>query len=100
VKKFPVAFLLSLQILAFAPNVAWAEDLETLSQQAYTAQQAQRYAQAEALWNKAIAIAPEQAILYYNLGVSLYSQKRFDEAIAAYQQAIQRDAKSTESHLA
>jgi Flp pilus assembly protein TadD len=73
VKTFPVAFLLSFQMLAFAPNVAWAEDLETLSQQAYTAQQTQHYAQAEALWNQAIALAPEQAILYYNLGVSFYS---------------------------
>ncbi len=55
---------------------------------AHTFQQANRHQEAVLLLRAAIAVAP-QAILHYNLGVSLQQIGLFSEAIASYRNAIQ-----------
>ncbi|MEH2049548.1 tetratricopeptide repeat protein, partial [Nostoc sp.] len=40
---------------------------------------------------KAIQIDPNYATAYYNLGITLYEQKKLDAAVAAFQKAIQID---------
>jgi tetratricopeptide (TPR) repeat protein len=49
------------------------------------------YPAAEALFRKAIAADPDQALGYCNLGAVLTSQGKYDEAIAALHRAIDLD---------
>jgi len=50
---------------------------------------AQAYETAANLWQAIVHRYPDRADAYYALGVSLYALDRLDEAIAAYQTAIQ-----------
>jgi tetratricopeptide (TPR) repeat protein len=52
---------------------------------------AKNYPSAEALFRKAIAADPNQALGYCNLGAVLTSQGKYDEAIAALHRAIALD---------
>jgi tetratricopeptide (TPR) repeat protein len=52
---------------------------------------AKNFPAAEALFRKAIAADPSQALGYCNLGAVLTSQKKYDEAIVALQRAIALD---------
>jgi tetratricopeptide (TPR) repeat protein len=53
---------------------------------------------AERLYREGIAACEACATLYFNLGVVLEDQDRADEAIAAYQQALQCDPDHGDSH--
>ena len=53
---------------------------------------------AELLYRKGIAACDASATLFFNLGVLLEDQTRSDEAIAAYQQALQCDPDHSDSH--
>ncbi len=65
----------------------------SLLQQAQTALQEERYADAETLLNKAVENEPNSAEAYYTLGLSLHLQTEVLEAIAAYENAIRIDPK-------
>lgn len=53
---------------------------------------------AERLYRTGIAACDPCAVLFFNLGVLLEDQHRCDEAIAAYQQALQCDPDHLDSH--
>jgi tetratricopeptide (TPR) repeat protein len=57
--------------------------------------QAADYAGAEALFRKAIAADPADALGYCNLGAALIPQRRYDEAIAALQRSLALDPSFT-----
>jgi tetratricopeptide (TPR) repeat protein len=59
---------------------------------------AREWQAAERLYRKGIAACEACATLFFNFGVLLEDQDRFDEAIAAYQQALQRDPDHRDSH--
>ncbi|HEV3238477.1 MAG TPA: tetratricopeptide repeat protein, partial [Gemmataceae bacterium] len=44
--------------------------------------------EATSYYRVALAIRPETAIVYYNLGTALHGQKKLDEAVAAFRKAI------------
>ena len=52
---------------------------------------ARRFAEAAEQIQKAIALEPAWDQLYFGLGLVLLQQKRFDEAIAALQTAVQKE---------
>jgi tetratricopeptide (TPR) repeat protein len=59
---------------------------------------AREWQAAERLYRTGIAATDASATLLFNLGVLLEDQDRTDEAIAAYQQALQRDPDHRDSH--
>jgi tetratricopeptide (TPR) repeat protein len=59
---------------------------------------AREWQAAELLYRQGIAATEACATLLFNLGVLLEDQDRCDEAIAAYQQALQRDPDHRDSH--
>ena len=64
---------------------------DPLNDDGYRLFSASDYVGAEALFRKAIAANPKQALGYNNLGAALIAQRRFDEAVMALQKAIALD---------
>jgi tetratricopeptide (TPR) repeat protein len=71
--------------------VATSPASNTLNDQGAALYNAKNYPAAEALFRKAIAVDPNQALGYCNLGAVLTSQGKYDEAIAALHRAIALD---------
>jgi len=57
-----------------------------------------RYQEAEVAYTRALEHAPNDARLYYQLGISLWEQQRFAEAERAHRQALKLEPKSAEAH--
>jgi len=51
------------------------------------------------LYDRSIRFKPDSAIWYYNRGVSLGRQRRYQEAITAYDEALARDPSHASSHF-
>jgi tetratricopeptide (TPR) repeat protein len=71
--------------------VASSQSSNTLNDQGAALYNAKNYPAAEALFRKAIAVDPNQALGYCNLGAVLTSQGKYEEAIAALHRAITLD---------
>lgn len=54
---------------------------------------------ATALYDRSIKLNPSSAIWYYNRGVALGKQRRYREAISAYDEALARDPGHATSHF-
>lgn len=50
-------------------------------------------------YQQALALNPQSALAYYDIGVARYQQHRVDEAIAAYRQAVTLDANMADAHF-
>jgi len=76
--------------LALAPPalVVQAQTIDDLFRAGNAAQAAGDYAEAERIFREVIRQQPESGAAYNNLGIALYDQGRLDEAIAAYETAI------------
>lgn len=59
---------------------------------------AQRYQEAEALWQRIVATTPANPEAYYNLGIALGHQQKWNAAIAAYGQAIALEPTFAHAH--
>jgi tetratricopeptide (TPR) repeat protein len=70
---------------------ATSQSSNTLNDQGAALYNAKNYPGAEALFRKAIAANPDQALGYCNLGAVLTSQGKYDEAIAALHHAVALD---------
>ncbi len=75
-----------------SPQLTLAAALNNQGSQLYRAGD---YAGAEAIFRKAVAADPQDALSYCNLGAALIPQQRYDEAIAALQRSIALDPSST-----
>ncbi|MFN5516286.1 MAG: tetratricopeptide repeat protein [Cyanobacteriota bacterium] len=75
-----VLLLVSLQ----GSGVAQAQTPENLEEAAITAAEAGDYPQAETLWKKLLELNPQDADVYYNLGVTYGLSGRLPEAIATF----------------
>ena len=53
----------------------------------------------EAIYRKAIAVAPDTIAFYLNLGSVLIEKQQFDEAVFVYQTAVAIDSTHVEAHL-
>lgn len=87
-----VVLLLSIS-LAATPKIVVAQSIDQLLQQVNTAQAAEDYANAEAIWRTIIDRDPKYAIAYNGLANILYKQGKLTDAAVAYKQAIQLDPK-------
>jgi Tfp pilus assembly protein PilF len=61
-----------------------------------------RYLQAEAAWQRALQLAPNQATYHASLGLVLWQQGRLEEGVSELEQAVALDATDAEAfqHLA
>ena len=71
--------------------VATSQSSNNWNEQGAALYNAKNYPAAEALFRKAIAAAPNQALGYCNLGAVLTSQGKYDEAIGALHHAMALD---------
>jgi tetratricopeptide (TPR) repeat protein len=105
----PIALLCSASLAE--PNPAAAteqptssrkkEDLQNVEQlisQAETAEENQKYDEAEQVWKKIIELQPDAVWAVYRLGSSLSSQEKYDEAIAVYRQISQNPNEARAYH--
>ncbi len=92
--RIPTLVVLLLSIsLATTPKKVVAQSIDQLLQQVNTAQAAEDYAKAEAIWRTIIDRDPKYAIAYNGLGNILYKQGKLTDAAVAYKQAIQLEPK-------
>ncbi len=84
--RFFDAARLCTAILETAP-----QSMEGLNLMAATAQRLHQHHRAVELFQRAIALHPQSAMLYGNLGLSLHALGRRDEAVAALQSALERE---------
>src|SRR5688500_6130045 len=75
-------------ILAFS-NCICAEDPAALSESAQEAVKTGRYADAEALWQKAINASPRYFPALFNLGLLYHSRKQFSNALPLLEKAAE-----------
>jgi tetratricopeptide (TPR) repeat protein len=74
--------------------------IRDLLEQASKLREAGRYGEAEDAYKRVLALDPNQATCWYNLGFVQRQQGRFDEALASYEQALQRGVSAPEEvHL-
>ena len=85
--------VLSILSLILTTQITLAQSIKELMEQGDKALEAGRYPQAEVIWQKVLRSQPGNAYAYRKLGDALSKQKKFDEAIAAYRQAIQINPK-------
>jgi tetratricopeptide (TPR) repeat protein len=85
IKKI-LALALGLSI-AMMPQISLAQVVE-LVEAAQNAQSDFNYDKAEAIWRQVVKLQPRDAFAYARLGDTLFSQNRYDEGIAEYEQAL------------
>lgn len=83
-KILPLALGLS---IAMMPQISLAQVVE-LVETAQNAQSDFNYDKAEAIWRQVVKLQPRDAFAYVRLGDTLFSQSRYDEGIAEYEQAL------------
>lgn len=78
-------------LLAFRKAVrAWAEDVQALWAVGNCYSALGRHRMAERFFRRALKIDPANPSLAFNLGNSLFDQKRYEEALPAYRLAAKR----------
>ena len=93
---FPL--LLTLSLVAI-PQVVVAQSVDQLIQQGEAARNARNYAEAEAIFRRAIEIDPNYAKAYANLCNVLDDQDKLDEAVAACRQAVELRSNYAYAHF-
>jgi tetratricopeptide (TPR) repeat protein len=90
-KILPLALGLS---IAMMPQISLAQVVE-LVETAQNAQSNYDYDKAEVIWRQVLKLQPKDAFAHARLGDTLFSQSRYDEGIAEYEQALklQKNAK-------
>ena len=69
-----------------------------LFEEALTLHRARRFAEALAIYDKAIALMPDNAVVYSNRGIVLQGLRRFAEALASYDKAIALNPGYADAH--
>jgi tetratricopeptide (TPR) repeat protein len=84
--------------LARAICAAKADHFDALHLIAVIASRQQRFEDALAGYERALAVRPDHADALYNRGATLYELKRFDEALASYERALALRPDHAEAH--
>jgi tetratricopeptide (TPR) repeat protein len=85
-RSYVLLVMVSISLL-MAPQVCFAQVVE-LVEEAQNAQNVLKYDEAEKFWRQVIQLQQNDATAHARLGSVLFSQDKFDEGVAAYQQAL------------
>jgi superkiller protein 3 len=88
VTRTVMAWVLGLSLLLI-PQVGVAQSVDELFERGNAAQSQGRYEDAEQTWRRVLQIDPNNSGAYVGLGVALSDQGKLDEAIAAFNRAIE-----------
>jgi tetratricopeptide (TPR) repeat protein len=91
-----VAVLKAAALLLLIPFFSQAQTDNKILQQGNEAYSKQQYAEAATTYKKALAKKPSAAKAQFNLGNALYKDGKADEAVVAYDEAIEKDKTATE----
>lgn len=90
--------LLTFSLLTL-PYLTNAQDVEQLLKSGIEAGENSNFAEAERIFNQIIAIDPNNAQAYYNLGTAQYDQGKLEEARVSYRKAIVLNPLNTDAYI-